>query len=163
MITCAEAAGVEIASSSTPTTGYIFNLSLDLYGEVIRRFRAAFPEPTIICGSTAVGASGELFKPEWYRPHFEIAQGFDKVEMMIMTSKLLNELGTEKTPRCLFRDRRNAQRAGIVHALEPAFVPWATPLRPLAAARAGESSEVRRWKDLDPRRAPFPLLGFDVP
>jgi hypothetical protein len=77
MIACAEAAGVEIAFVLNADTGYIFNLSLDLYGEVIRRFRAAFPEPTIICGSTAVGASGDAFKPEWYRPHFEVAQAFD--------------------------------------------------------------------------------------
>lgn len=130
MITCAEAAGVEIAFVLNADTGYIFNLSLDLYGEVIRRFRAAFPEPTIICGSTAVGASGETFKPEWYRPHFEIAQSFDKVEMMIMTSKLLNELETEKRRDAYFEIAEMLTVPGIVHALEPAFVPWATPYGP---------------------------------
>lgn len=130
MITCAEAAGVEIAFVLNADTGYIFNLSLDLYGEVIRRFRAAFPEPTIICGSTAVGASGDTFKPEWYRPHFEIAQGFDKVEMMIMTSKLLNELETEKRRDAYFEIAEMLTVPGIVHALEPAFVPWATPYGP---------------------------------
>jgi dihydrodipicolinate synthase/N-acetylneuraminate lyase len=130
MITCAEAAGVEIAFVLNADTGYIFNLSLDLYGEVIRRFRAAFPDPTIICGSTAVGASGDTFKPEWYRPHFEIAQGFDQVEMMIMTSKLLNELETEKRRDAYFEIAEMLTVPGIVHALEPAFVPWATPYGP---------------------------------
>jgi dihydrodipicolinate synthase/N-acetylneuraminate lyase len=130
MITCAEAADVEIAFVLNADTGYIFNLSLDLYGEVIRRFRAAFPEPTIICGSTAVGASGDTFQPEWYRPHFEIAQSFDKVEMMIMTSKLLNELETEKRRDAYFEIAEMLTVPGIVHALEPAFVPWATPYGP---------------------------------
>lgn len=130
MIACAEAAGVEIAFVLNADTGYIFNLSLDLYGEVICRFRAAFPEPTILCGSTAVGASGEAFKPEWYRPHFEIAQSFDKVEMMIMTSKLLNELGTEKRRDAYFEIAEMLTVPGIVHALEPVFVPWATPYGP---------------------------------
>ena len=130
MISCAEAAGVEIAFVLNADTGYIFNLSLDLYGEVIRRFRAAFPEPTIICGSTATGASGDTFQPDWYRPHFEIAQSFNKVEMMIMTSKLLNELGTEKRRDAYFEIAEMLTVPGIVHALEPAFVPWATPYGP---------------------------------
>lgn len=130
MTQCAEAAGVEIAFVLNADTGYIFNLSLELYGEVIRRFRAAFPEPTIICGSTAVGASGDVFKAEWYRPHLEIAQAFDKVEVMIMTSKLLNELEAERRRDAYFEIAEMLTVPGIVHALEPAFVPWATPYGP---------------------------------
>lgn len=130
MLASAEAAGVEIAFVLNADTGYIFNLSLDLYAEVIRRFRAAFPEPTIICGSTAVGASGDRFRPDWYRPHLEIAQSFEKVEVMIMTSKLLNELGAEARRDAYFEIAEMLTVPGLVHALEPAFVPWATPFGP---------------------------------
>ena len=130
MLACAESAGVEIAFVLNADTGYIFNLSEELYAEVISRFRAAFPDPTLICGTTAVGASGDTFKSEWYRPHFEIAQSFDKVEVMIMTSRLLNELGTEKRRDAYFEIAGMLTVPGIVHALEPAFVPWASPYGP---------------------------------
>lgn len=130
MLTCAEAAGVEIAFVLNADTGYIFNLSEELYAEVIRRFRAAFPEPKIICGTTAIGAEGDTFKPEWYRPHLEIAQGFENVEVMIMTSRLLNELETEKRRDAYFSIAEMITVPAIVHALEPAFVPWATPYGP---------------------------------
>jgi dihydrodipicolinate synthase/N-acetylneuraminate lyase len=130
MLKSAEAFGVEIAFVLNADTGYIFQLSESLYAEVIRRFRTAFPEPTIICGTTAVGASGETFRPEWYRPHLEIAQSFSNVEVMIMTSKLLNELGDEKRRDAYFEIAEMLTVPGIVHALEPAFVPWATPYGP---------------------------------
>lgn len=130
MLKSAEAFGVEIAFVLNADTGFIFQLSESLYAEVIRRFRAAFPEPTIICGTTAVGASGETFRPEWYRPHLEIAQSFSNVEVMIMTSKLLNELGDEKRRDAYFEIAEMLTVPGIVHALEPAFVPWATPYGP---------------------------------
>ena len=61
MLTCAEAAEVEIVFVLNADTGDIFHLSEALYAEVIRRFRASFPEPKIICGTTAVGAHGEVF------------------------------------------------------------------------------------------------------
>ncbi len=130
MLTCAEAAEVEIVFVLNADTGYIFHLSEALYAEVIRRFRASFPEPKIICGTTAVGAHGEVFRADWYRPHLEIAQSFDNIEVMIMTSRLLNELGDEKRRDAYFEIAEMITVPAIVHALEPAFVPWASPYRP---------------------------------
>lgn len=130
MISAGEAYDVELAFVLNADTGYIFNLSEDLYAEVIRRFRATFPEPTIICGTTAVGAHGDKFQADWYRPHIEIAQEFDKVEVMLMTSQLLNELETEARRDAYFSILEHVHVPAIVHALEPAFVPWATPFSP---------------------------------
>lgn len=130
MIESGKTYGVELAFVLNADTGYIFDLDEELYAEVIRRFRSAFPDPTIICGSTAVGAHGETFDPAWYRPHLEIAQQFDKVEVMLMTSKLLNELETEARRDAYFSILEQVEVPAIVHALEPSFVPWATPFTP---------------------------------
>ncbi|MEM1295437.1 MAG: hypothetical protein AAGH89_08725 [Verrucomicrobiota bacterium] len=130
MLDCAAHFDVEIAFVLNADTGYIFNLSLELYREVIERFRASFPEPKIICGTTAVGASGDHFKAEWYHPQLEIAQSFDNVEVMIMTSKLLNELDNERRRDAYFEIAEHINVPAIAHALEPAFVPWATPYDP---------------------------------
>lgn len=130
MLQCGEHYGVELVFVLNADTGYIFELSPSLYGEVIERFRAAFPEPTIICGATAVGAQGEEFKAQWYRPHLDIAQGFDKVEVMIMTSRQLNQLEPERRRDAYFEIAEEVSVPMIVHALEPSFVPWATPFEP---------------------------------
>lgn len=131
MLTCAEAAGIEIAFVLNADTGYIFQISEDMYAEVIRRFRAAFPEPTIICGTTAVGAAGDsTFRADRYQPHIDIAQSFDGTEVMIMTSQGLEALSTEKRRDAYFEIAERLTVPGIVHALEPAFVPWATPFGP---------------------------------
>jgi len=130
MLAAGEVYDVELVFVLNADTGYIFQLDETLYAEVIRRFRAAFPEPKIICGATAVGASGDTFQPDWYRPHLEIAQGFDNVEVMIMTSKLLNELPDEARRDAYFEIAEMLTVPGIVHALEPSFVPWATPFSP---------------------------------
>ena len=106
MIASGEACGVELAFVLNADTGYIFDLDMDLYGEVIRRFRSAFPDPKIICGTTAVGAEGDTFRPEWYLPHLEAAQQFDNVEVMLMTSKLLNAVSST-----LMRSTRSARQA----------------------------------------------------
>ena len=130
MLACADAYGVEIAFVLNADTGYIFNLDEKLYAEVITRFRSLFPEPKIICGTTAVGAEGSTFKAEWYHPHLDIAQSFDNVEVMLMTSQLLNELGPEKRRDAYFEIAEHITVPAIVHALEPAFVPWASPYDP---------------------------------
>ncbi|MEM7699254.1 MAG: hypothetical protein AAF236_12725 [Verrucomicrobiota bacterium] len=130
MIDSAEASGVEIAFVLNADTGYIFDLSLEMYAEVIRRFRAAFPEPTIICGTTAVGATGDRFDPSYYRPHFDTAQQFENVEVMIMTSRQLSALNPEAKRDAYFALAEELRVPGIVHALEPAFVPWAKPFEP---------------------------------
>ena len=49
---------------------------------------------------------------------------------MIMTSRLLNELGDEKRRDAYFKIAEMITVPAIVHALEPAFVPWASPYRP---------------------------------
>lgn len=130
MLRCGERYGVEMAFVLNADTGYIFNLTAELYREVIERFRAAFPEPRIICGTTALGASGDDFDPEWYRPQIEIAQSFDNVEVMLMTSRQLNALDPERRRDAYFSIAEMLEVPGIVHALEPAFVPWATPYGP---------------------------------
>lgn len=130
MLAAGEAEGVELVFVLNADTGYIFQLDEELYAEVIRRFRASFPETRIICGTTAVGAAGDTFRAEWYRPHLEIAQGFDNVEVMIMTSRLLNQLGDEARRDAYFEILEQVEVPAIVHALEPSFVPWASPFSP---------------------------------
>lgn len=130
MIQCGETAGVEMAFVLNADTGYIFNLSPELYAEVIQRFRAAFPDPRIICGVTAVGARGDQFDPEWYHPHLDIAQDDSNAEVMIMTSQQLNALDTERRRDAYFEIAEHITVPALAHALEPAFVPWATPFSP---------------------------------
>ncbi len=112
----------DIAFVLNADTGYIFNLDPPLYREVITRFRENFPEPRIICGTTAVDDS--------YLPHLEIAQSFDNVEVMLMTSQQLEALSPEARRDAYFEILEHVTVPAIVHALEPAFVPWATPFGP---------------------------------
>ena len=65
MISCGEQYGIELVFVLNADTGFIFQLSEDLYREVIARFRAEFPEQRIICGVTATGATGDSFLAEW--------------------------------------------------------------------------------------------------
>ncbi len=130
MIACGEHYEIELVFVLNADTGYIFNLSLDLYREVITRFRASFPDEKIIVGTTAVGASREKFDPAWYHPHLDILQRFKNVEAMIMTSQKLNALEPEARRDAYFAIAEHLTVPGIVHALEPAFVPWATPYSP---------------------------------
>ena len=53
---CAAHYGVEIVFVLNADTGYIFDLSNELYAEVLRRFRAEFPQQRFIAGVTARGA-----------------------------------------------------------------------------------------------------------
>ena len=130
MIACAEEYKIEIVFVLNADTGYIFNLSTELYREVIQRFRNLFPDHKIICGTTAHGAEGETFQADWYRPHLEIAQEFQNVEVMLMTSRQLNVLGPEKRRDAYFAILEHVEAPAIVHALEPSFVSWATPFEP---------------------------------
>ena len=130
MLKCGEYYGVEMAFVLNADTGYIFNLTAELYREVIERFRASFPDPRIICGTTALGPDGEGFDRERYRPQIEIAQSFNNVEVMIMTSRQLNALEDEARRDAYFSIAEMLTVPGIVHALEPSFVPWATPYGP---------------------------------
>ncbi len=130
MQACGSHFGVEMVFVLNADTGYIFDLSLDLYREVLERFRGAFPDTPIIGGVTAVGAEGETFRAEWYYPQLDILQSFDQVEAMIMTSRQLNALDPERRREAYYDIAEGLTVPGIVHALEPAFVPWATPFEP---------------------------------
>ncbi|MEM7146079.1 MAG: hypothetical protein AAF591_13155 [Verrucomicrobiota bacterium] len=112
----------EITFVLNADTGYIFQLDLALYREVITRFRAAFPNTPIICGITSTDGS--------YLPQLEIAQSFDSVEVMLMTSPELESHDTESRRDAYFEILEHVRVPAIVHALEPAFVPWATPFSP---------------------------------
>ncbi|MBT5716000.1 MAG: hypothetical protein HOI70_03720 [Opitutae bacterium] len=130
MTECADAFGVEITFVLNADTGYVFNLSNELYEEVIRRFRSLYPKATFISGVTAVDASPTSFDASCYHPHLEIAQSHAPCEVMIMTSQALNALDPENRRDAYFEIAEKVEVPALVHALEPAFVPWATPFEP---------------------------------
>jgi hypothetical protein len=112
-------------------TGYIFDLDDRMYAEVLRQFRLAFPDLRFVAGVTARGAQDDTsFVAERYRPLMDLAQAHDNCEVMIMTSKWLNTLDPQRRRDGYYRIAEWLVRPGIVHALEPAFVPWATPYEP---------------------------------
>lgn len=122
---------VEFVPVLNADTGYIFDLDDALYAEVLRRFRDAFPDQRFIAGITARGAQQDNgFKPERYRPLLDLAQPYDNSEVMIMTSQRLNELAPEPRRDGYFAIAEFITRPALAHALEPAFVPWATPFGP---------------------------------
>jgi hypothetical protein len=128
---CGEHYGVEMVYVLNADTGYIFDLSNELYGEVLKRFREAFPEEKFIAGVTARGAEkDEVFKAERYHPLLDIAQGYSHGEVMIMTSRLLNLLEPEARRDAYFEIAEHITLPAIAHALEPSFVPWASPYEP---------------------------------
>jgi len=130
MRACAAKYGVEIVFVLNADTGYIFDLSMDEYREVLRRFREAFPDQKFIAGVTARDAGAAEFLVERYLPMIEAVQMYDNCEVMIMTSRTLNVLEPEPRRDAYFQIAESLIRPGIVHALEPAFVPWATPYEP---------------------------------
>lgn len=131
MQTAADHYGVELVCVLNADTGYIFELSNDLYAEVLRRFRAEFPSAKFIAGVTARGAEQDTtFRAERYRPLIDLVQEHENCEVMLMTSRGLNALLPEKRRDAYFEIAEWLIRPGIVHALEPAFVPWATPYEP---------------------------------
>ena len=86
---CGEYYGIEMVFVLNADTGYIFDLSNDLYAEVLKRFRGEFPDQRFITGVTARGAENDTaFKAERYWPLLDIAQVHDNSEMMIMTSQV---------------------------------------------------------------------------
>ncbi len=128
---CGAHYGVEMVFVLNADTGYIFDLSNDLYAEVLRRFRAEFPDQRFIAGITARGAEhDEVFQAERYRPLLDIAQSHDNAEVMIMTSRLLNLLEPEARRDAYFEIAEDITHPAIAHALEPSFVSWATPYEP---------------------------------
>jgi hypothetical protein len=123
--------GVELVTVLNADTGYIFDLDDAMYAEVIRRFRAFFPDKRFIAGITARGAGNDTtFKAERCRPLLDIVQQHENCEVMIMTSRWLNALSPEPRRDAYYEIAEWLIRPGIVHALEPAFVPWATPYEP---------------------------------
>lgn len=130
MAACAETYGIDIRFVLNADTGYIFNLSIDLYAEVLHRFRNIFPDAAFIAGCTAVNASLEHFDANAYRPHIEAAQAHGPCEVMVMTSQALNALDPEHRRDAYYSIAEIMTVPALVHALEPAFVPWATPFEP---------------------------------
>lgn len=131
MQTAADHYGVELVVVLNADTGYIFDLDDALYAEVLRRFRAEFSQAKFIAGVTARGAENDSsFRAERYRPLLDIVQQHDNCEVMLMTSRALNALDPERRRDAYFEIAEWLIRPGIVHALEPAFVPWATPYEP---------------------------------
>ncbi|HEY3899061.1 MAG TPA: hypothetical protein VGM54_10635 [Chthoniobacter sp.] len=123
--------GVELATVLNADTGYIFDLDDALYAEVLQRFRAEFPKAKFIAGVTARGAENDThFRAERYRPLLDIVQQHENCEVMLMTSRGLNALDPERRRDAYYEIAEWLIRPGIVHALEPAFVPWATPYEP---------------------------------
>jgi hypothetical protein len=123
--------GVELVPVLNADTGYIFDLNDELYAEVLRRFRSEFPEMKFIAGITARGAENDSnFKATRYRPLLDIVQQHENCEVMIMTSRWLNSLDPERRRDGYYEIAEWLVRPGIVHALEPSFVPWATPFEP---------------------------------
>ena len=123
--------GVELVVVLNADTGYIFDLDDALYAEVLRRFRAEFPAAKFIAGVTARGAQEDTaFKAERYRPLLDIVQQHENCEVMLMTSRWLNALDPERRRDAYYGIAEWLIRPGIVHALEPSFVPWATPFEP---------------------------------
>jgi len=127
----AEHYGVELVPVLNADTGYIFDLDDALYAEVLRRFRAEFPTMKFIAGITARGAENDTsFQASRYRPLLDIVQQHENCEVMIMTSRWLNSLDPERRRDGYYEIADWLIRPGIVHALEPSFVPWATPYEP---------------------------------
>ncbi|MGB8170765.1 MAG: hypothetical protein WCF18_24890 [Chthoniobacteraceae bacterium] len=123
--------GVELIVVLNADTGYIFDLDDALYAEVLRRFRAEFPAAKFIAGVTARGAESDTsFQAERYRPLIDIVQQHDNCEVMLMTSRWLSALDPEPCRDAYYEIAEWLTRPGIVHALEPAFVPWARPFGP---------------------------------
>ncbi|MBL9116407.1 MAG: hypothetical protein JNJ83_15475 [Verrucomicrobiaceae bacterium] len=123
--------GVEMDFVLNADTGYIFDMDDQQYAEVLQRFRESFPDQRFIAGITARGAEADdRFKAERYWPLLDIAQQYENCEVMIMTSKWLNTLEAEARRDAYFEIAEHCIRPAIAHALEPAFVPWATPYEP---------------------------------
>jgi hypothetical protein len=131
MLEAAARYGVELVPVLNADTGYIFQLDAPLYAEVLRRFRAEFPDTRFIAGVTARGAEADPgFRAERYRPLLDIVQSHENCEVMLMTSRHLDGLAPEKRRDGYYEIAEWLVRPGIVHALEPSFVPWATPFSP---------------------------------
>lgn len=121
---------VEIVFVLNADTGYIFDLSMNEYREVLRRFRAAFPDQRFIAGVTGPDAGASEFKAERYLPMLDAVQQHGNCEAMLMTSRTLNALEPARRRDAYFQIAEHLTVPGIVHALEPSFVPWATPYEP---------------------------------
>lgn len=124
--------GIEIVFVLNADTGYIFELDRATYAEVLARFRSEFPEQRFIAGITGrkpVEAPGR-FDPADYLPMLEIAQQYRNAEVMLMTSPALASLPPENRRDAYYSLAELVTLPALVHALDPAFVPWATTFEP---------------------------------
>ncbi len=131
MYSAAEAHGVEFVPVLNADTGYIFDLTEAAYAEAIRRFREAFPGQLFIAGVTARGGETDSrFDARRYLPLLDIVQNYDRCEVMLMTTRQLSALDPERRRDAYYELAEHVVRPAIAHALEPAFVPWATTFEP---------------------------------
>lgn len=131
MLTAADYYGVELVPVLNADTGYLFDLDEALYAEVLHRFRRDFPGVKFIAGVTAWGAERDSrYQADRYRPLLDIVQAHDHCEVMLMTSRQLEALAPEQRRDAYYGLAEWLIRPGIVHALEPAFVSWASPFGP---------------------------------
>jgi len=138
MIESARHFGIELALVLNADTGYIFQLDAALYREVIERVRAAFPDQRLIAGVTALDADPQRFDAATYHPLLDAATTAGADEAMIMTSQALDALDPEARRDAYFEIAESIELPALAHALEPAFVPWASPFGPwLLAQLAG--------------------------
>ena len=115
MSNCADYYGIELVFVLNADTGYVFNLSKELYQEVIFRFRSLYPNRKFICGVTAVEASPFDFRASCYHAHLEISQTFEPCEVMIMTSQALDALSPERRRDAYYEIAENIVVPALVH------------------------------------------------
>ena len=121
--------GVEITFVLNADTGYVFNLSNDLYREVIQRFRAYTPM-LLYKRCNRRRCVADNFKASCYHPHLEIAQAYEPCEVMIMTSQALNSLNSENRRDAYFEIAEQIRFLHLSTPLSPLLFPWATPFEP---------------------------------
>lgn len=131
MIAAGDRYGVEMVFVLNADTGYIFQLSDQLYAEVLRRFREFFPGRRFIAGVTAKGGEADSgFRAERYRGLIDLVQQHENCEVMLMTSRHLSQLPPAERRDAYYEIAGYLTHPALVHALEPAFVPWATTFEP---------------------------------
>ena len=101
MLKCAEFSGVEIAFVLNADTGYIFNLSIELYGRCSAAL-GLFSWVTIICGLQQSGQKGKPSARVVFSSHDQIQQ-YENAEVMLMTSRQLNILDSEPRRDAIIR------------------------------------------------------------
>ena len=118
------------SSCSMPTPATFSTLDGANTARCCAGFARSFRTRVSSRASPGPDAGATAFKAERYRPMLDIVQQYGNCEAMLMTSRRLNALDPERRRDAYFEIAEHLTVPGIVHALEPAFVPWATPYEP---------------------------------